>query len=339
MDFKKIFISGARPTSIGGQAVMDGVMMRGPDRMALAMRLPDNRIYLKTQRIKKPGIWRKIPLIRGVVSFVSSLSTGMGTLMDSADILEKYIPEEEREEPGNFEKWLNDHLGPGATWNIMMAVSVIIAVVVSVLGFVIFPTWIVNFLGRWISSTILLNLVEGIFRIILFVLYIIGISRMEEIKVIFQYHGAEHKSIHTFENGLDLVPENAREFTTMHPRCGTSFLMFVMIVSLLLFSFLGWPGLAARIASRVLLIPVIAGISYELLRWAGKSDNIVVRVLSVPGLLLQKLTTAEPEDSQVEIAMTALKAVLTGPEVPDRDGVIVDPEEETKEENFIPEED
>jgi len=142
MDFKKIFISGARPTSIGGQAVMDGVMMRGPDRMALAMRLPDNRIYLKTQRLKKPGIWRKIPLIRGVVSFVSSLSTGMGTLMDSADILEKYIPEEEREEPGNFEKWLNDHLGPGATWNIMMAVSVIIAVVVSVLGFVIFPTWI-----------------------------------------------------------------------------------------------------------------------------------------------------------------------------------------------------
>lgn len=338
MDFKKIFIPGVKPTSIGGQAVMDGVMMRGPDRMALAMRLPGGDVYLRTEKQKPPGRWRKIPLVRGVVSFVQSLATGMGTLMDSADILERYLPEEEAEEPTRFENWLNDRFGPRAAWNVMLTISVILAIAITVLGFVIFPTWAVNWLGAFIHSDIALNLIEGIFRILLFLLYIVAIRKMDDVDTMFRYHGAEHKSIHTFESGLELIPENARQFPTLHPRCGTSFLMFVMIVSLLLFSFLGWPSLGMRIASRILLIPVIAGISYELLRWAGRSDNVIVRWLSVPGLLFQKITTAEPDDSQVEIAMTALNAVLVDPDAPDVDGVVGEEDEEDEKEKDEPQE-
>ena len=176
-----------------------------------------------------------------------------------------------------------------------------------------------------VHSAVGLNLIEGVLRLFMFVLYIAAISRMKDIQRVFEYHGAEHKTIHCFENGLELKPENAREFYTLHPRCGTSFLMFVMVVSLVLFSLLGWPSLLWRILSRVLLMPVVAGVSYELLKWAGKSSNPVIELLSVPGLLLQKLTTREPDDAQVEIAMTAMKAVLKPDGEPEVEG-ICDPE-------------
>lgn len=322
MDYKKIFLKEAKPTSIGGQAVMEGIMMRGSDRTALAMRLPTGEIFLKTEKQLPPSGWTKIPFVRGVVAFVHSLVLGMRTLMDSADVLEQAMPEEEEEEPGRFERWMNERFGARAMWNLMLLCSLLVAVVITVLAFVIFPTVAVNWMGRWVKNAIALNLIEGAFRILLFVLYIAGISRMQDIRRLFMYHGAEHMTIHCYENEQELTPEHAAEFYRLHPRCGTSFLMFVLIISLLLFSFLGWPNLLLRIASRILLLPVIAGVSYELLRWAGRSDNAVIRVLSYPGLLLQKLTTREPDADQLEIAIVALKAVLKPAEVRDIEGLV-----------------
>lgn len=330
MDYKKIFIKDACPTSIGGQAIMEGVMMRGPDRVAIAMRLQDQEIYLRTKRIKPSSRARKIPVLRGIISFADSLVTGMGTLMESAEILEQNFPEEEDYRPSALEQKLTDRFGEKAFWNVMLTISVIIAIVFSLGIFVIFPTVGINWLGRWIKSAIVLNLLEGIFRIMLFILYVVLISRMKDIQTLFQYHGSEHKAIHCYENGLNLTPRNAQQFYTLHPRCGTSFLIFVMIISLLLFSFLGWPNVWLRIGSRVLLIPVIAGLSYELLRVAGRTDNAIVRVLSYPGLMMQKLTTREPSSRQLEVAIVALQAVLVDKDAPLIDG-IVDNEAQPKE--------
>ena len=322
IDYNKIFVKGACPTSIAGQAVMEGVMMQGPDRVALAMRLPSGELYLKTKLKKKQSRAVKIPFVRGVVSFVNALVGGMGTLMESADILETYAPEEYAEEPGKLEAWINKKFGDKAAWNFMMTTALLFAVVVSVIFFIILPTWVVNFLGKWVPNAIVLNLVEGILRIAMFVGYVAAIRRMDDIKTLFQYHGAEHKSIHCFENDRVLCPENAEEFYTLHPRCGTSFLVFVLIISLLLFSFLGWPNLAMRILSRILLVPVIASISFELLRWAGRSNGKIVRILSWPGLQLQRLTTAEPNRDQLEVALLSLKAVLVDPGVPEIEGFV-----------------
>lgn len=337
MDYKKIFIKNACPTSIGGQAIMDGVMMRGPERIAIAMRLPDDRIYLRTKKIKTPGKTRKIPILRGVMAFIESMTTGIGTMMESADILTEFFPEDEEEEPSRLEEKITNRFGEKALWNIMMTFSLILALVFSIGVFVIFPTVAISWLGRWISSSVLLNLIEGVLRILLFILYVVLIVRMPDIKTLFQYHGSEHKTIHCFENGLELTPENAQTFYTLHPRCGTSFLIFVMIISLLLFSFLGWPNLWLRIGSRILLIPVIAGLSYEVLRIAGRSDNLLVRILSYPGLMMQRLTTAEPTNHQLEVAIVSLKAVLVDADAPLIDGIVdkdakLIPQEEPEEE-------
>lgn len=320
IDYDRIFIKDACPTKIGGQAIMEGVMMRGADRTAMAMRLPSGELYLKTKMRSEDPQVMKIPLIRGVVAFVRSLIDGMGTLMESANILEKYAPEEYEE--GKFEAWINRKFGARAAWNILMGLSLVIAVVISVLVFVILPTWVVNFLSKWTDNSFVLNLVEGLLRMIMFIAYVAAIRGMPDIKTLFRYHGAEHKTIHCYENKEDLTPENAAKFYTLHPRCGTSFLMFVLIVSILLFSFLGWPNLLGRIVSRILLIPIIAGISYELLRWAGRSNGIIVKILSWPGLMLQKLTTAEPAEEQLEVAILALKAVLVDPETIEVEGFV-----------------
>ena len=301
---------------------MEGVMMQGPERIALAMRLPSGELYLKTKMKPADPPAMKVPVVRGVVAFARSLINGMTTLMESADILEKYAPEEYAEEETRFEKWVNSKFGERTAWNILMSPYLVLAVVISIAIFVIFPTWVVNFLGRWISSSIVLNLIEGILRILIFIGYVVLIRRMEEINTLFRYHGAEHKTIHCYENNLELTPENAQQFYTLHPRCGTSFLVFVLIISLLLFSFLGWPNLLLRIVSRVILIPVIAGLSYELLKWAGRSDNSIVRILSYPGLMLQKLTTAEPTYEQLEVGILSLKAVLVDKDMPVIEGFV-----------------
>lgn len=308
MDLSKIFIKNASPTKMGGQAVMEGIMMKGEKKTALAMRLPTGEIKVETQENKEPSKWSKIPLIRGVFVFVASLVNGTKILMRSADILSEF--DEEEYEPGRFERWLDEKFGSKAVWNFMLYSSVVFALAFSIGVFIILPTGVVNLLKLVTDSAFWLNFAEGFVRIALFVLYAWGISFMKEIKTVFQYHGAEHKTIHCFENGLELTPENCRQFPTLHPRCGTSFLMFVFIIAFILHFLLGWPNIVFRIVSRLLLLPVIAGLSYELLRWAGKSDNIVVKILSLPGLYLQKITTKEPDDNQLEVAIASINAVL-----------------------------
>lgn len=357
MDLKRIFIKDACPTKAGGQAVLNGIMMKGAAKTAVAVRLPDDTMHIRIEENRPQMKVAKIPFVRGVFVFVNSLVQGTKILTYSADVLETFerehpgyyerqesLPDEpaqtdtdiirstaaapaEGEEEGGFYGWLVRRFGEKGAWNFALAMSVIGALIATVLIFIIAPTIAVNLLKHVTENEILLNLAEGVLRIIMFIAYVVLISRMEEIKDVFRYHGAEHKTIHCYENGLDLTPENAQQFYTLHPRCGTSFLMFVMVVSLVLFSLLGWPNLFWRILSRLLLLPVIAGVSFELLRWAGRSDNIVVKVLSIPGLLLQKLTTNEPTDKHLEVAIAAMKAVLaeegeTGEGLCDKDGHI-----------------
>ena len=312
MDFSKIFIKDANPTKMGGQAVMEGIMMKGADRSAIAVRREDGSINVKEEPLPPKKEWMKWPVLRGVMAFVDSLVTGTKTLMYSAGVLEEDIAEEEEEtEPGRFERWLSGKFGEKALFNFLLYGSVIIALVVSVGIFVLLPTWVVGLCKVFTHNAIILNLIEGILRIAMFVVYVALIAKMPDIHRVFQYHGAEHQTIHCYENGLELTPENCAQFETLHPRCGTSFIMFVFIISLLLFSFLGWPNVIVRLLSRLLLIPVVAGLSYELLRWAGRSDSVVVKVLSVPGLLMQRLTTKVPDESMLEVAIVAVKVCLS----------------------------
>lgn len=313
MDLSKIFVKDANPTKMGGQAVMEGIMMKGDKKTAVAVRLPSGDIHIKTEENPKKRTWVKIPIVRGVIVFVNSLIQGTKTLMYSADVLEKYeekLGEGALAEKGKFETWLEKHFGERAVWNILIAISVIISLVFSIGIFVIGPTAVINWMTAFTENEIVLNLTEGLLRIAIFVIYVLLISKMKDIHRVFQYHGAEHKCIHCFENGRELTPENCQEFYTLHPRCGTSFLVFVLVISLIVFSFLGWPNLALRIVSRLLLIPFIAGISYEVLKWAGKSDNWFIKIISIPGLYLQKLTTAPPDNEQLEVAIAAVKAVM-----------------------------
>lgn len=320
MDLKRIFLKDACPTSIGGQAIMEGIMMRGPKRTAIAIRLPDGKIHMKTQPVPQGSKWGKIPLLRGAVNFFISLVYGTKVLMYSAEVLEQYYPEDYQKD--KFDIWVEEHLGREKAWNILLFLSVILALIMSIGIFMVLPTAVVGWCAALTDNILVLNLVEGVVRILIFVLYILLISRMKDIKTVFQYHGAEHKTIHCFENGLELTPENAQTFYTLHPRCGTSFLMFVMVIAILVHVFMGWPNVWVRVISRILVLPVIAGLSYELLKWAGRSDNIVVEILSLPGLYLQKLTTAEPSLKQLEVAIASVKAVLNdGEDVPYFEGI------------------
>ncbi len=313
MDLSRIFVKDANPTKMGGQAVMEGIMMKGDKKTAVAVRLPNGDIHIKTEENPSKKTWAKIPIVRGVIVFVNSLIQGTKTLMYSADVLEKYeekLGETALAPKGKFETWLENHFGERAVWNILIAISVVISLVFSIGIFVIGPTAVINWMTAITENEIILNLTEGLLRIAIFILYVALISKMKDIHRVFQYHGAEHKCIHCFESGKDLTPENCQEFYTLHPRCGTSFLVFVLVISLIVFSFLGWPNLALRIISRLLLIPFIAGISYEVLKWAGRSDNWFIKIISIPGLYLQKLTTAQPDNEQLEIAIAAVKAVM-----------------------------
>ncbi|MCG8484840.1 MAG: DUF1385 domain-containing protein [Clostridia bacterium] len=281
-------------------------MMKGSTCMATSVRKPNDEITTKLTRVKKPSKFWKLPLIRGIYSLGSAMVTGTKTLMYSAEVLEEAGVEMEK---SKFDQWIENKLGDNAN-SFIIYFSVITAIIFSVGIFIVLPTIATNPIKTLTSNSIVLNLFEGLIRILLFVIYIVLISRMEDIKRVFQYHGAEHKSIHCFENGLELTVENCKPFTTLHPRCGTSFMMFVMVISLLIFSFLGWPNWWMRILSRILFIPIIAGLSYEVLKWAGKSTSSFVKFISVPGLLLQKLTTREPDESQLEVALNSLKLVL-----------------------------
>ena len=287
--------------SVGGQAVIEGVMMRGPGKIAVAVRKPNGEI---TVDLKDAGsvsdrypILKK-PFLRGVVSLVESLSYGMKALSFSAQASGE---EDEGEESMS---------------SLELAGTIAVSVGLAVLLFVVLPTGAMKLLQNEGFSPMVLNLCEGLLRLGIFLLYIWGISRQKDIQRVFQYHGAEHKTIYTYEHGLPLRVENVRPFSTLHPRCGTNFLMIVMLISIFIFTFLGWPSLWERILSRILLMPVVAGISYEIIRFAGKHmDKPWVRAAILPGLALQKLTTRQPDDSQIEVAIASLKAVLPPEEI------------------------
>ncbi|WP_213950606.1 MULTISPECIES: DUF1385 domain-containing protein [Tepidanaerobacter] len=279
--------------AIGGQAVIEGVMMRGPKSTAIAVRKDNGEIVLKKDEnhsISERYKFLKLPILRGVVSLIEMMIIGIQTLSYSATMA-GYEEEETL-----------------TTKDIAIALAS--AVVFAVVLFIILPTVAVKFISANINTPFLLSLAEGFLRIAIFVAYVAVISLMKDIRRVFEYHGAEHKVVHCYEHGEDLTPENAKKYSTVHPRCGTSFIMIVMIVSILLFSILGWPGIIARIVSRILLLPVVAGISYELIQLAGRSSSPFLKILNTPGMWLQKLTTREPDDSQLEVAIAALKAVI-----------------------------
>ncbi len=286
--------------SVGGQAVIEGVMMRGPGKIAVAVRQPDGKIAVDVNpasSISDRYPILKKPFLRGVVSLVESLVYGMKALSYSAQ-----ASGDEQEQMDSRE----------------MGLTILASVCLAVGLFVIVPTSAMKLLQNRGVGSVMLNLLEGVLRLGIFLLYIWGISRQKDIQRVFQYHGAEHKTIYTYEHDLPLVVENVRPFSTLHPRCGTNFLMIVMLISIFIFAFLGWPNLIERILSRILLMPVVAGISYELIRYAGRHiDHPWVRRMILPGLLLQKLTTREPDDDQIEVAIASLKAVLPPEETAD----------------------
>jgi len=220
---------------------------------------------------------------------------------------------EDEYKPSSFERFLSDKTGMSAD-DIAIITAVIVAVGLAVLLFVLLPTYIAGLLQKAIPNAVALNMMEGVIRIAMFLVYMILITRMKDIQRVFEYHGAEHKVIHCFEHGDQLTVENARKYTTLHPRCGTSFLLIVLLLSIVLFSFLGWGNLLWRITGRLLLLPVVAGLSYELIRWAGSSDSMVIKIISYPGLMLQKLTTRQPDDEQLEVAIAAFNGVAADEE-------------------------
>ncbi len=279
--------------NVGGQAVIEGVMMRGKTHVAVAVRQPDGEISVDVRPVNSISdrypILKK-PFLRGVVSLVESLVMGMKALAYSAQV------------SGDEDEKLDSK---------EMALTIAVSAGLAILLFIVIPTWSMRFLTGITQDHMALNLAEGVLRMAIFLAYIAAISSMNDIQRVFQYHGAEHKTIYTYEAGLPLKVENVRPFSTLHPRCGTNFLMIVMLISMFIFTFLGWPSLLERIASRIILMPVIAGVSYELIRYAGAhTDNPLVRIAITPGLLLQKLPTRQPDDSQIEVAIASLKAVV-----------------------------
>lgn len=301
-----------KKTSIGGQALIEGILMRGPEKTVIAVRTPDG-IITKEQKTpgKEKAAWKKWPMIRGLVGLYESMKMGIDALMYSAEMAEESM---EEEEPGWFvthapKSWVRWYEKNQKT--VDQTVSILISFSAALLLFFFIPTLVTSNFSRIIDNTLLLNLVEGAFRILLFLGYILLISRMAEIKRVFGYHGAEHKSIHAYEHGEELTVENIKKYPIEHPRCGTSFLFNVMLISILVLSFFGWPNPWVRMATRLIMLPVIAGISYEVNRWVGRSDSALARRISMPGLWLQGTATVrEPDDEQIEVAIAALEQVI-----------------------------
>lgn len=294
--------------NIGGQALIEGIMMRGKDTVAIAVRKPDGEIEIKVEPVTglgKSGLL-KVPLLRGVLGMISSMVIGTKALAWSAEV---YSETDASYEPDKFEKWLSEKFGDKAD-NIMVGVSMVVALFLAFFLFGALPTLLINFLKGVTQSRWILTGAEGLLKIGVFITYIGAISFMKDIKRVFQYHGAEHKAIHCIESGKPLTVENVRGFTTLHPRCGTSFLIIVLAVSIVVFSFLTWSNIWLRIALKLVFLPIIAGIAYEIIKWAGKTDNFLVDIVSYPGLMMQKLTTKEPDDRQIEVAIAALNKVL-----------------------------
>ncbi len=309
MDNKKKCPVGGK--GIGGQAVIEGVMMRGKKLYALAVRTPKKEIVVEKTPIKPAAEKCKIlgwPIIRGVVAFVDSLVMGMKVTTKSATLAG--LDDIEYDQESKFEKWLENKFGDKLA-DYLIYFSVAVSIILCIGIFMVLPT----FLGGAVTNLLhgdatLRSVIEGVIKIIIFVGYMFLVSQMKDIKRVFMYHGAEHKTINCFESGEELTVENVRHNTRFHKRCGTSFLVIVMLVSIILFFFIRTDVLWLRVLSRIILVPAIAGISYEFIRYAGKHDNLLVNIISAPGIAMQIITTSEPDDSMIEVAIASLNAVL-----------------------------
>ena len=290
-------------TSVGGQALLEGIMMKGPEKSAMAVRKPNGEIDLSVWDTKKLTGIRKIPFIRGTFNFIDTLIQGYDCLMKSAEI------SGQEEEPDKLELWLNKTFGKAAGGVFSFIVTLVAAVLAIGLFFGV-PALVAGFVGNYVESKMLLSVIEGVIKIGLFFAYIIGVSKLSDIHRTFMYHGAEHKTIFCYEKGLELTVENVRKQQRFHPRCGTSFLLIVLVVSILVSSVVTWDDMLMRVLLKILLLPVTVGISYEIIKFAGKHPTGIVGVLTKPGLWLQKLTTREPDDSQLEVAIASMKAVI-----------------------------
>ncbi|OSB08383.1 DUF1385 domain-containing protein [Paraclostridium bifermentans] len=292
---------------VGGQAVIEGVMMQSKNKRAIAVRKNDGEIIIRKRNIKS---WisdkniDKIPFLRGAFILIETMIEGINSMNFSSEF---FLDDDEEESA--FDKFINKLFKDKAN-DVIIIISLIIGLFFAMLLFVVTPTMIGGLFSRFINSDLILNLIEGFTRICILFIYILLISMNKDIKRVFEYHGAEHKAIYCYENDLDLTVENARKFKTQHPRCGTNFLFIVMFTSIILFSFFGWPNPIIRIIMRVVCVPIVAGISYEIIKLLGKYNNILTRIVAYPGMMLQKLTTKEPDDKQLEVALKALDAVI-----------------------------
>ena len=310
-------------TMIGGQALIEGIMMRGPEKDAIVVRKGEELdVEVVPRKVRKKGSFATWPLIRGAVTFFDSQVVGVKALMRSADL----NPEIEDEEPSKFDLWLEKKLGNEKFQKWVVGIAVALGLGMSILLFFLLPAIIVGFFDTIIHNNVVLHLIEGLIRIIIFMAYMVLVSRLNDMKRVFAYHGAEHKTIRCYEAGLPLTVENVRNQTRLHPRCGTSFLLVVMVISILVFSVASSALLAAvptlvlmkggflyriiMILYKLLLLPLVVAVTYEINRWAGKHDNGFTRVLTAPGMWMQKFTTNEPDDSMIEVAITAVEAVL-----------------------------
>lgn len=301
----------ARVSSVGGQAVMEGVMMKSPTGVALAVRRADGTIATRydnwTTKAQKGTFWG-LPIIRGVVTFIESLTTGMNTLTESA----KLAGEDIEEEPTKFEKWLSEKLGKSVE-SVVIGIAVILAVALSVGLFFMLPLGISSLIFGKAASVagVWKSLTEGLVRLIIFIGYLLLCSRIKDVKRTFMYHGAEHKTIACYEAEEELTPENAAKHSRLHPRCGTNYLFLVMAVSILFFAAIGWnASFAVRLAMRIAFLPVVAGLSYEVLRLAARYDNWFTRIIRAPGMALQRITTKEPTADMLEVAIAAFNLAM-----------------------------
>ena len=294
---------------VGGQAVLEGIMMKNGDKYAIAVRKPDGNIEIKTEEYKGIGGGNKLtklPFIRGVVNFVDSLMLGMNCLTWSAEFYEE---EDDKEKLNGKENLLNKLTG-GNGEKVVMGLTVALSILMAVGIFIMLPYGISLLFSSYIRNTSLLAILEGIVRIVIFVGYVVAISAMKDIRRVYMYHGAEHKCINCIERGRELTVKNVRKSSRLHKRCGTSFMLFVVLISVILFMFIKVENPVTRLLVRLALIPVIAGISYEILRLAGRTDNIFMRIISAPGMLLQRLTTKEPDVSMIRVAIASVEAVF-----------------------------
>ena len=295
-------------TNVGGQALIEGIMMRNKNKISIVIRKSNGELVVEKQTIETPkGKFRKLPLARGLFALVSSMKIGVKALTLSAKYFEEDLGLETEE--SKFDQFLRKIFGDRAE-DVIVFFSMVTALFLAIFLFTALPALIISLLRDYIGSAYVLSALEGVLKMIFFITYILLISQMKDVKRVFQYHGAEHKTIHNIESGKELTVENAREFTTLHPRCGTSFLIFVLVISILIFSFITWSNIFLRIGLKIILLPLVAGISYEVLKLSGTKDSAFLRAISYPGLMMQKITTKEPDDDMLELAIVAVKAVM-----------------------------